>query len=310
MSGPERAPVCLIDASIYIFRYYFSLPAAWISPLNGYSTEAVYGFTGFLLELMEKHAPGRLAACFDESLGSGFRHQLSPDYKASRVLPDEALAFQLQACRRVAGLLGIATFASDRYEADDLLASLYRVCARARSPIAVLTRDKDLAQLLRRPQDFLWDYGAGVRHYGADIEKRLGIAPAQMVDYLALVGDPIDDIPGVPGVGAKTAAALLRHGKSLKALYARPGQIADIPVRGAAGLAAKLLAHRDQVALSQQLAALVGDLPLIDSAAKLDKTSIKMEEFGEFCREMGWPDKPRRRALALAQARTGRTLQP
>lgn len=115
----------LIDASIYIFQYYFSLPDHWFSEDDSYPTAAVYGYTAFLVRLLKKHQPQRIAACFDESLDQCFRNEIYPDYKSSRALPDEALAFQLRACQTITRLLGIATYASERYEADDLLGSLY-----------------------------------------------------------------------------------------------------------------------------------------------------------------------------------------
>ena len=208
-----KTPTLLIDASIYIFQYYFSLPDHWFSEQEQWPTAAVYGYSAFLARLLKEQQPARIAACFDESLEHCFRNDIYPGYKASRALPDEALAFQLRACREVTELLGIACFSSTRYEADDLLGSLYHCCQRSKTPVAVLTRDKDLGQLLTRPQDFLWDYSSKdkTRSYSNDIATKFGVRPDQLADYLALVGDTIDDIPGVPGIGAKTASQLLTH---------------------------------------------------------------------------------------------------
>ncbi len=293
------APVCLIDASIYIFRYYFSLPDRWFAPATGFGTAAVYGYTGFLLALMERVRPRYLAACFDESLGSGFRHQLYPDYKASRALPDEALAFQLAACRKVTECLGIASFACQTYEADDLLGSLYRRCRRQRAPVAILTRDKDLGQLLRRDQDFLWDYAADQRHYAADIEQRFGVPPAALVDYLALVGDPGDDIPGVPGVGAKTAAVLLQAFGSIDVMLRRLDEVAGLPLRGASGLAGKLDTYREQMFLARQLATIVTEAPTVQSVRELRPKAVNFADFGQFCADMGWSKAPLKRLQTL-----------
>lgn len=288
----SAAPVCLIDASIYIFRYYFSLPDRWFAPATGFGTAAVYGYTGFLLTLLERVRPRYLAACFDESLGSGFRHQLYPAYKASRALPDEALAFQLAACREVTERLGIASFACHTYEADDLLGSLYQRCRRQRAPVAILTRDKDLGQLLRREQDYLWDYAADQRHYPHDIERRFGVPPAALVDYLALVGDPGDDIPGVPGVGPKTAAALLQAFGSIEAMLQRLEDVAGLPLRGARNLAARLESHREQMALARQLATIVTEAPTVQSVRELRQKTVNYAEFGCFCADMGWSTAP------------------
>lgn len=299
------APACLIDASIYIFRYYFSLPPTWICAKTGFSTEAAYGYTGFLLKLLQEQNPPWVAACFDESLQSGFRHQLSPVYKSSRALPDEALAYQLNACREVTELLGVASFASEQYEADDLLASLSRVCrASGPEPVALLSRDKDLSQIIARPQDFLWDYSADKRHYPDDIERRFGVPPEQMADFQALVGDSSDDIAGVPGVGPKTAAALLTAAGSLDALLQNPGAVASYPIRGARSLGQKLIDYRAQILLARKLVTLVDIVPLIDHRRELVARSIQIEAFAEFSRSMGWPESFIARARTINQYRT------
>ncbi|MGH1440442.1 MAG: 5'-3' exonuclease [Cellvibrionaceae bacterium] len=337
----KNAPSILIDASIYIFQYYFSLPDHWYSKKDSWPTAAVYGYTAFLVRLLEqqlskqnylkhgfskqslskqsnsttkRHITKRyIAACFDESLASCFRNKIYPEYKCSRALPDEALAFQLKSCRRVTGLLGIKTYGSKTHEADDLLGSLYQPLVRTRKPIAILTRDKDLAQLLRRPQDFLWDYSAssktskakqvgddacddsaeqiGVRHFQKDIEDKFGVAASQLIDYLALVGDSIDDIPGVPGVGPKTAQALLSHFGDVDSLFNDLQQVATLPVRGAKKLAEKLHLFRDQIAIAQQLATITDNIDLGVGLKDINwrPNSIEYDHIEDFCHRMGFP---------------------
>lgn len=265
----------LVDASIYIFRAYFSLPPNWESE-NGYSTEAVYGFTNFLLDLRAA-GPTHVGLCFDESLETGFRHRLYPMYKSSRALPDEALAFQLAACREVAETLGFACFASEEYEADDLIGCLLTQLHKQADPVAILTRDKDLGQLLTRPQDYLWDYAADKLSFAQDIFDRFGVWPGQMVDYLALVGDSSDDIPGVPGIGAKTAASILATG-SLADYLVAPELLASLPLRGAKSLVQKLADAREQIALAQQLATIIVDQPQIQQLQQLRPHPINQEE--------------------------------
>lgn len=253
-----RGATFLVDASVYIFRYYFALPPNWQSR-DGYDTEAVYGFSNFLLDLLARR-PARIACAFDESLGSCFRNDIYPDYKCSRALPDEALAYQLAACREMAEVLGIASFASHRFEADDILATLTRVC-RGHRPI-VVSRDKDLGQLLDRGAASLWDFAADRHSDSAAIRQKFGVRPRQIADYLALVGDTSDDIPGVPGIGAKTAAALLAEFDSVEALLETPERVAQLKLRGARGLAAKLAEYAGQIALAKRLASLVEDVDL------------------------------------------------
>lgn len=245
-------PVFLLDASVTIFRYYFSMPDAWWSD-DGRPTAAVYGYSRWLVQLLSRHQPTRIAACFDESLGTCFRNQLFPAYKASRVLPDDDLAFQLRACREMTESLGIATYASYTHEADDLIGTLAARAHRQGRPVRIISRDKDLLQLLR-PGDQLWDATpeGQVRDW-ASVTALFGIDSAQIPDYLALIGDPCDDIPGVPGVGPKTAVALLREFGSIPNLLAHLDQLSHLPLRGAAGLSGKLRDHSDQLMLMRQL---------------------------------------------------------
>lgn len=289
LSRNQLRPSLLIDASIYIFQYYFSLPDNWFSE-EGHPTAAVYGYSTFLLRLLEKQRPSRIAACFDESLGSCFRNTLYPGYKSSRPYPDEALIFQLQGCREVTELLGIACFASREYEADDLLGSLSKGLRRSETPIAILTRDKDLAQLLQREQDYLWDYSKDERYYKACIHKKFGVLPAQLVDYLALVGDSIDDIPGVPGIGPKTAQVLLRAHATVEEIFARLDELHLLPIRGAKTLRDKLLACREQIAVAQQLARIVDTVPLALRATELDwrPANADLDGLADFCERMGF----------------------
>jgi 5'-3' exonuclease len=279
-------PVYLIDASIYIFKSYFAMPDAWIND-EGYSLNAVVGYTQFLLRFLDRHEPDYIAAAFDGSLGQGFRHQLYEGYKASRALPDEALAFQLEACERVTALLGIATFKSSEYEADDLLATLARTMRRTRRDIWIVSRDKDLAQLLTREQDRLWEGDDSPALDQAAIQQKFGVAPSQLVDYLSLLGDSSDDIPGVPGVGKKTAATLLQRYGSLPAILDDLSVLACSDLRGARKLAERLDEYREQLHLAQQLVSLVDDIPLGTRAADLRWQAPQREVLTEYLETIG-----------------------
>jgi 5'-3' exonuclease len=250
----------LIDASIPIFRYYFALPDHWTSR-DGFGTAAVYGYTHWLRRLLLAERPSYIAACFDERLGTCFRHELDPIYKSSRVAPDEALAYQLRACREVTELMGVATYGSPTFEADDLLGSLAVLNRSHGRRTLLITRDKDLGQLLAEG-DQLWHYPDEDPMDPAAFAARWGVPPVQMADYLALVGDKIDDIPGVPGVGAKTACALLAHFGSVAGLLANLHQVALLPLRGARSLAAKLAEHEPRIRLNLRLATICCDAPL------------------------------------------------
>ncbi|TLM77574.1 5'-3' exonuclease [Microbulbifer harenosus] len=265
----------LIDASVYIFRYYFALPPNWVSR-SGYSTEAVYGFSNFLLDVLSRD-PGHIACAFDESLGNCFRNDIYPDYKSSRALPDEALAYQLAACREMAEALGIASFASERFEADDILATLTRMCAADDRAPVVLTRDKDLGQLLDCGAASLWDFAANEILDRESIRQKFGVEPRQIPDYLALVGDNIDDIPGVPGIGAKTAARLLAAFADVEALIANVAQIASLKLRGAKSIAEKITSHSRQIRMARQLAQLEYEVPLAIEVDSLARKAVEPE---------------------------------
>ena len=186
----------LIDSSIYIFRSYFSLPDNWRALDSGHPTNAVYGFTGFLLDLLRNKNPEYLFCAFDESLRTGFRHDLCPDYKANRELPDEALAFQLNACRQLCRVLGIAEMASETYEADDLIAAVAQQSRSENAQPVVVTRDKDLTQIIQS-DDLYWDFGKAPPKTQRQVEKDLELSCHQMADFLALTGDSSDNIAGV-----------------------------------------------------------------------------------------------------------------
>jgi 5'-3' exonuclease len=256
-------PIYLVDASIYIFRAYFSLPENWHSP-QGYPLNAVYGYTGFLLDLAQELALDGVvdcAAAFDASLGSCYRNQLLASYKSSRELPDEALAYQLQTCRRITEILQIPCYSGPRFEADDYIASLSRLARERQQPSCIVTRDKDLGQLLLTEHDVLWDYAAGVRSGRHEFAEKFGVKPEQFADYLGLVGDASDDIAGVPAIGAKTAARLLQAFPSLEALSYNFDQLGVLGIRGAARIAANLEAHWQQALLSRNLAQLADGIP-------------------------------------------------
>lgn len=302
-----KTPYCLLDASIYIFRYYFSLPDRWFSE-EGFPTAAVHGYTSFLLSFLQRERPQIMAACFDESLGSCFRNEIYPGYKSSRALPDEALAFQLQACREITEILGVASFSSSVYEADDLLgtlmARLKQEAGAENSSIAILTRDKDLGQLIRRNQDFLWDYvnpEKQLRVHREDIQEKFGVLPEQLVDYLALVGDAVDDIPGIDGIGAKTATALLQWGKSIEGVFEQLDQVAELPIRGARSLADKLIDQTEQIAISRSLAEIIVDAELDWPDKGLVREIPDADAFENFCERMGFGNPMRKKFSALME---------
>ena len=288
----------LIDSSIYIFRSYFTLPENWQALDSGHPTHAVYGFTAFMLDMLRNKNPEHLFCAFDESLRSGFRHQLCPDYKANRELPDDALAFQLNACRQLCRVLGVAEMASETYEADDLIGAVAKNTRLANAQPVVVTRDKDLMQLIEA-EDLFWDFGKAPPKTQRQVEKDLEIGCQQMADFLALTGDSSDNITGVPGVGAKTAKQLLLHFPDIDAILDHLDQLQDLPIRGASKLADKIDTHREQLLLARQLTTIFTDIKEAPSLDQIAWQGISLDAFDLFCEEMGFADKFHDRAKQL-----------
>jgi len=258
--------IYLVDASVYVFRAYYSMLPDMVDR-DGNPAHAVYGFARFLSDLIEQVRPEYIAVAFDQSLTSCFRTRIYPAYKKNREPPPADLALQFERCLEYCRHLGIAALGSHDYEADDIIGSLALRMRKVGLRTTVVSRDKDLAQLIREG-DIYWDYASRERFAYPDIEKRFGVAPERIADYLALMGDAVDNIPGVPGVGSKTAAALMREFASLDELYGGLSRIALLKLRGAATLAAKLLEHREAAYLARQLTVIACDAPLeIDSVA-------------------------------------------
>ena len=254
--------VYYIDASYFIFRAYHSMPPDMVDA-DGNATHALYGFARFLSDLLEKVRPERIGVAFDLSLRSvtSFRNGIYPAYKANREAPPADLARQFALCREFCRHMGLAEFASAEYEADDIIGTLAARSRAAGLRNVLVTRDKDLSQLIR-DGDIFWDYSGNTRYCYHEIGARFGVPPELIADFLALTGDSVDNIPGVPGVGRKTAAELFAVFGSLDELYANLHRIPLLKLRGGAAVAAKLLAHKDAAYLARRLTGIVCDIPI------------------------------------------------
>ena len=241
----------LIDASVYVFRAHYSMPED-ITDSKGNPINAFYGFCRFIGDFIERNNPKYLGVLFDESLESSFRTEICAEYKANREPAPIELKRQFQQCKEFVDLLGIFNWSHPRYEADDLIGTLVRLGRESGRPSTIISRDKDLAQLIGR-DDIFWDYtGKGKIDYNK-ISDVFGVKPEQIADYLALAGDAVDNISGAPGVGKKTAVALLEHFNDLDTIYRNLDRIYKVPVRGSKTLGAKLEKHFDKVMLSRKL---------------------------------------------------------
>jgi 5'-3' exonuclease len=238
---------------------------------------------------------------FDTSHGSCFRNTLYPAYKANREAAPVELVRQVELCREFCRHLGVAEFADSAYEADDLIGTLAVLCRSAGMAVTLVTRDKDLAQLIR-PRDVFWDYSESAEYAYEDIAARFGVQPERMADYLALRGDSVDNVPGVPGVGAKTAAALMNRWESLDHLFAQLDLLAALPLRGASSLPARLRQHQQAAYLARSLTRIVCDVPLSARHSDLQRRDPDLQRIGEFCDAQGFGLLLRRQAERLSLA--------
>ncbi|WP_296282060.1 5'-3' exonuclease H3TH domain-containing protein [Pseudoxanthomonas sp.] len=258
-------PLYLVDASLYVFRAWHSMPDEF-QDADGWPTNAVHGFARFLLELLEKERPAHIAVAFDEALDSCFRNRLYPAYKANRDPAPEELRRQFTHCKALCAALGLSVLAHGEYEADDLIGSALHEARPRGFRGVIVSADKDLSQLLQE-HDEQWDFARGQRWGAAGVKARHGVEARQIADYLALTGDAVDNIPGVTGIGAKSAAVLLAHFGDLDTLLARMDEVAFLRLRGAATLAVRLREQREHALLWRQLTTIALDAPLGDIGA-------------------------------------------
>jgi DNA polymerase I len=249
----------LVDASLYVFRAWHSMPNEF-QDADGWPTNAVHGFARFLLELLEKERPQHIAIAFDEALDSCFRNRIYPAYKANRDPAPEELRRQFTHCKALCAALGLNVLAHAEYEADDLIGSALHAMRPRGFRGVIVSADKDLSQLLMEV-DEQWDFARGVRWGMAGVKARHGVEARQIADYLALSGDAVDNIPGVTGIGAKSAAILLSHFDSLDALLARIDEVPFLRLRGAATLALRLREQREHALLWRQLTTIALNAP-------------------------------------------------
>lgn len=292
--------IYLVDASVYVFRAWFSIPDKMTGP-HGFPVNALYGYTRFLGDLLEQSSPQHIAVAFDISLTSSYRNEIYPEYKANREPAPEELKRQFAACREVTEALGVPQYASERYEADDVIGSLAAFMRGKGSQSVIVTRDKDLAQLLRKG-DVYWDYAGDKRYAYEEIEENFGVLPERIADFLALTGDKVDNIPGIPGIGKKTASVLLKHFASLDALYEDIDAVATLKLRGARGIAAKLVEHRDTAYLARKLTRIPEDVGIEFRERELVRKQPDMERLTRFFDEHGLGRTLRAQAERIATA--------
>ena len=288
----------LIDASVYVFRAYYSMPDDMVDA-DGNPVNALYGFCRFLGDFLEKVQPEYVAVLFDESLTTSFRNEIYPEYKANREPAPEELERQFRQCRRYTRALGLMECASPEYEADDLIGTLVTHGRGFGRPSTIVSRDKDLAQLLGE-DDVFWDFAGKGKLLYPNIPEVFGVWPEQIADFLALAGDSVDNIKGVPGVGKKTASALLEHFGSLDDIYDNLDRVHEVNVRGSKTLGEKLETHRDAAVLARKLTGIACDAPIEDVESSLRPASPRLGEINALFDEANIGTALRRQAERVA----------
>jgi len=292
-----RPRAYLIDSSIYIFRAWYVYDDS-ITDSNGNPSNAVFGFSDFLYQLIQQKKPEFIACAFDASQTDSYRKGLYPEYKASREPAPEELKVQFQHCRNFCRAVGIAEFGSDRFEADDIIGSLAHRLREQGMAVTIVSADKDLTQLVLGEEDAWWDFARGNVLNSRGVEKQFGVRPDQIADLLALTGDKVDNIPGIPGVGYTTASRILQKFPSVEAVLDNIEEIAAMKFRGATRVQALVNAHKEMLPLNKLLTTVVTDMDF-DEEPNLSWNGINAEALREISDLLALSDTMHQRWLNL-----------
>jgi len=282
---PDPSTLYLIDGHAQFFRAYHAIRTGLRSAITNEPTNMVFGFTGMLLKLLREVKPEYLAVVIDASGDRGtFRSQIYPEYKAHRDPPPEDFDGQVVRCLEICRLLNVPVLALEEVEADDVIATVVRRMRREQPALRmrIVSKDKDLGQLLDE-RTTLYDAHTGVELSVEDLFDKKGVKPSQVVDMLALMGDTVDNVPGVPGIGPKTAAALITEFGTLEALLAGLDRVK--------GKKAEAIERaRDLLPLSKRLVTLKDDceVPFELDEARVDLSRVESPALMELLHQLGF----------------------
>ncbi len=259
----QRETLYVIDGSSYIHRAYHAMGG--LTNSKGFPTGAIFGFTSMLMKTLKDKVPRRIVVVFDAK-GKTFRHDLYPEYKANRPSMPEDLRLQIPKIYELVKGYGIPSIAEEGYEADDIVATLARLATDQDWDVVIISSDKDLMQLVGGNVS-MWDPQRDIVYDSDTVKNKFGVEPARLLDFMALTGDSSDNVPGVPGVGPKTALQLIHQFGSLEELFSRLSEIPQEKLRS------KISDNMDKAILSRKLISLCDSVPL--------KNSINSLEIGE-----------------------------
>jgi DNA polymerase-1 len=271
-----------VDGSGIFFRAFHALPP--LATRKGLPTGAIYGFTSMLVKLLREY-PAEICAVVVDAPGRTFRDEAFDDYKATRTETPSDLLLQLPFIKQMVDALGLPLVEIPGVEADDVIGTLARQATLGGHDVQIVTSDKDMMQLVGprvRLLDTMYDRVTGVR----EVEAKFGVPPERVVEVMALMGDSIDNIPGVKGVGERTATRLIQHFGTVTALYERLDEIEGLGLRGAKRLRAQLEAGREDAVKSRFLATIRCDLPLEIRLGDLTRRAPDVDRLQELAVEL------------------------
>ncbi|WP_461537337.1 DNA polymerase I [Spongorhabdus nitratireducens] len=289
----ENSPLVLVDGSSYLYRAFFASQQADLRNAAGEPTGAIRVMVSMLRSLMKDYPQSQIAVIFDAK-GKSFRNDLYPEYKANRSAMPDDLRSQVAAVHACIRAMGLPLLIEEGVEADDVIGTLALQATESKLHVLISTGDKDMAQLVTEHVELI-DTMKNVRTNIAGVEEKFGVPPELIIDYLALRGDTSDNIPGVPGVGEKTAIALLQGLGSIKDIYASLDKVPALGFRGSKTMPKKLEENREMAELSYKLATIKTDVPLDVHVSELKQTPqdddalldlFKQYEFRSWIREL------------------------
>lgn len=274
---PNNTPIILIDGSSYLYRAFFACPP--LTNAKGEPTGAIFGVINMIRSLINQYDPTHIAVVFDAKGGS-FRNEIYSEYKATREAMPENLRPQVEPIHTILKAMGLPLLCIEGVEADDVIGTLAKQAEKENLDVLISTGDKDMAQLVSDKITLINTMNNTVLDPKGVMDK-FGVPPEKIIDYLALRGDSSDNIPGVPGVGEKTAQSLLTEFQSVKDIYACLDEIEKLSIRGAKSLKQKLIDNQDNAELSYLLATIKTDVELDFTTEQLLASDIDVTALAE-----------------------------
>ena len=281
MTAQKTPPFVLVDGSSYLFRAFHGLPP--LTNSKGQDTGAIYGVINMLKSLIKEYQPTHIGVIFDAK-GKTFRDDIYPEYKANRPpMPDE-LRSQIEPLHQIIKAMGLPIIVEPNVEADDVIGTLARQASERGIPTIISTGDKDMAQLVNEHVTLINTMNNQIMTVDG-VKEKFGVPPELIIDFLALKGDKVDNIPGVPGIGDKSAQGLLNGIGGVEAIYQNLDKIADLDFRGAKKLGEKIKVFEEQAKLSYELATIACELKLEFEPETLVPTSPNLDALSELFAE-------------------------